>query len=99
MGAKEKGCSCSFRHLYSIELGFSEPVDWYPEEEDEIKATLEVIKVIRGLLEGGAEVDCIDAWEGDSPHPLTELEVDLGEISDEAFRFYENHHFIFLAPS
>ena len=24
-----KGCSCSFRHLMSPDLGFSEPVDWY----------------------------------------------------------------------
>ena len=33
------GCSCTFRHLSSIELGFGEPVYWYEESSDEIEAT------------------------------------------------------------
>ena len=32
------GCSCTFRHLSSVELGFGKPVDWYAEELDEIEA-------------------------------------------------------------
>ena len=28
VGSKS-GCSCTFRHLYSIELGFGEPESWY----------------------------------------------------------------------
>ena len=32
----QSGCSCTFRHLYSTELGFAEPVDWYQEDDDEI---------------------------------------------------------------
>lgn len=36
------GCSCSFRHLVSTEIDFGEPVDWYPDEEDSIKATIEL---------------------------------------------------------
>jgi hypothetical protein len=33
------GCSCGFRHLHvsSVELGFGEPVDWYPEELDDVR--------------------------------------------------------------
>ena len=26
--ASKAGCSCTFRHLSSTELGFAEPVDW-----------------------------------------------------------------------
>ena len=32
------GCSCTFRHLLSVEPGFDKPVEWFPEEEDEIVA-------------------------------------------------------------
>ncbi len=50
------GCSCSFRHLYSVELGFDEPADWYPEEAEDIQATLQFIQVVRALVaEGHAE--------------------------------------------
>ncbi len=40
VGSKSR-CSCTFRHLTSIELGFSEPVDWYTEEQEELDATRE----------------------------------------------------------
>jgi hypothetical protein len=33
------GCSCTFRHLMSVKLGFGEPEDWYPEEQDDVDAT------------------------------------------------------------
>lgn len=33
VGSKS-GCGCTFRHLTSIALGFSEPVDWYKEEQE-----------------------------------------------------------------
>ena len=44
IGSKS-GCSCSFRHLYSIELGFGEPVEWYPEESDDIETTRQVVEI------------------------------------------------------
>jgi hypothetical protein len=93
--SEEGTCSCSFRHLYSIDLGFGEPVEWYPEELDEINATLEVIRIIRNLVNSGSRVDYIDAWEGGSSLPFVELDIDLGCVSNEAFRFYENHCFNF----
>ena len=90
------GCSCSFRHLYSVDLGFSEPVDWYVEDQEDIDATLQVIAIIRELVANGESVDCIDAW-GDPPGLVhaTELTVDLKRVSDRQFRFFENHHFVF----
>lgn len=44
------GCSCTFRHLVSTELGFGETVDWYSEEKAEIEATRELRETISSLL-------------------------------------------------
>jgi hypothetical protein len=94
VGSKS-GCSCTFRHLYSVELGFSEPVAWYAESEAEIAATLAFIKIVRNLLQGSFQADCLDAWEGTQREEVIEISVNLDEITDEQFRFFENHHFIF----
>lgn len=97
IGSKS-GCSCAFRHLYSVELGFGKPVDWYKEEPDEIEATLQVIRLVRALLAKGHNVDCIDIWEHHemSPGPKGKLNVNLSSIKDSEFRFFENHHFTFI---
>jgi hypothetical protein len=91
------GCSCGFRHLYSIELGFGEPVDWFEEQPEDVEATLELIRVIRELSDRGEGVDCVDAWDHREMQPVAEttLEVDLANVSDTQFRLFENHHFIF----
>lgn len=95
------GCSCEFRHLYvsSVELGFGLPVDWYSEEQSELDATRVVAAAIRALVDQGEHVDCVDAWAHGqtAPDPLAgELEVDLASISDEEFRFFEGHRFVFV---
>lgn len=93
------GCSCGFRHLYvgSVELGFGEPVDWYKEEAEDIEATLKFIKIIRSLVESGVRVECIDAWaHREGPTTLSgTIRVHVADITDRAFRFYENHRFVF----
>jgi hypothetical protein len=94
VGSKS-GCSCTFRHLYSVELGFGEPVEWYEEDEPEIAATFIFIQVIRQILIQGFQVDCIDTWEGTQPEEIIEISVNLDDIGDEQFRFFENHHFLF----
>jgi hypothetical protein len=94
VGSKS-GCSCTFRHLYSTELGFGGPVDWYPEDEDERKATSSFIKLVRQLVNQGHPVDCVDVWYGAAKDDIKEMEVNLKDVSDEQFRFFENHHFIF----
>jgi hypothetical protein len=94
VGSKS-GCSCTFRHLHSTELGFSEPVDWYPEDEDEIAATLSFIEIVRSLVDQGHQLDCVDLWYGAEVDGIKEMKVDLKNVADEQFRFYENHHFIF----
>ena len=89
------GCSCSFRHLYSIELGFGEPADWYPEEREDIAATLTFVKIVKSLLSRGEQVDCIDVWRQPEEVRLSSIEVDFGTIDEAEFRFFENHRFDF----
>jgi len=101
--AAPKSCSCDLRHLHvsSIELGFSEPVAWYPEEPEAIEATGRFIAVVRRLVERGAQVECVDAWY-DTPleamvaEPVT---VDLSQVRDAQFRLFENHRFVFVSGS
>ena len=94
VGSKS-GCSCTFRHLYSVDLGFGEPVDWYPEDEDEIAATLLFVNVVRSIIKRGHKVDCIDAWYGATKEEIIEKQVNLDELNDAQFRFFENYHFSF----
>ena len=88
-------CSCTFRHLHSIELGFGEPVDWYEEESEEIEATKAFYELIVNLISAGYQVDCISIWEGTKIEQIRYLEVDLFSMSRDSFRFFENHHFSF----
>ena len=94
------GCSCGFRHLYvgSVELGFGEPENWYPEDAEDLEATLQVIAAIRRLVNGGARVDCVDAWahgQPDAPELAGTVHVNLTTLGDRSFRFFENHRFVF----
>jgi hypothetical protein len=86
-------CSCTFRHLTSIELGFREPEDWYKEGQDELDATRELYTDLAVLLSAGHEVDLIDRWEGARPDDIKTLQVSLEEVSQGAFRLFENHKF------
>jgi hypothetical protein len=93
------GCSCGFRHLYvsSVDLGFGIPVDWWPEEKEDIEATHQFVEVVQSLLASGFAVECVDAWdnEAESPSLSGTVEVDLKKIGAHAFRFFENHRFVF----
>lgn len=95
------GCSCELRHLYvsSVELGFGESEEWFPEEASDIEATKQVAATIRALVREGAKVDCVDAWAHgqNEAGPLGgDIEVNLAEVSDAAFRFFEMHRFSFV---
>ncbi|MBK8814833.1 MAG: hypothetical protein IPN42_04665 [Methylococcaceae bacterium] len=97
------GCSCGFRHLYigSVELGFGEPEEWFPEEAGDIQATVCFVKVVSNLLANGASVDCIDAWGHESSEADLSgtVDVNLNIISELKFRFFENHRFVFTASN
>ena len=89
-------CSCTFRHLAGPDFDFGIPEDWFPEDPANIEATLIFVRVVRDLLAKGESVDCIDAWESTLAEAPRLLTVDLGQIRDEEFRFFENHHFEFV---
>jgi hypothetical protein len=89
-------CSCGFRHLYSIELGFGVPEDWAPEEPENIESTKQFYEVVATLLAAGNQVDCVSPWNGTPADAIAHLDVDLAVVSREAFRFFEDHHFTFL---
>lgn len=95
------GCSCGFRHLHvsGVSLGFGGPEDWFPEESADIEATRQFIGVVRSLVSAGYQVECVDAWANDQAlASLTgTVDVDLEAVSDDAFRFFENHRFVFVA--
>ena len=95
VGSAGGGCSCGFRHLCSTDLGFGEPVDWFPEEPDEIDATKELYGVICWLLESGHRVDLVDRWEGVEPGDIHNLRVPLADVTAESFRLFENYRFTF----
>lgn len=92
VGTKSR-CSCTLRHLFDPGLGFSPPVDWYPEKQDEIDATRELYRALLALLFAGHQVDLIDRWEGAEPQDIVDLPVALDEIPETAFRLFEDHRF------
>lgn len=98
--ASNAGCSCNFRHLSgdSIVLGFGEPEEWFQEDNDTIEATRQIAANIRMLVQQGANVDCLDAWahgQNDAATLIDDIEVNLAEVSDAAFRFFEEYRFSF----
>ena len=89
------GWSCTFRHLHSssVELGFSEPVEWFEEDEDELRATGELYGALRDILSSGHSVDLVDRWEGAHPEDIVTIDVSLDNVCEKAFRLFENHRF------
>lgn len=89
------GCSCRFRHFADGDLVFEEPQDLMEEDKDSIRATRELYRVIASLVHGGARVDCVDLWPASEPVEIKTMSVRLSEVSEEVFRLFENHHFVF----
>ena len=93
------GCSCTFRHLSlgAQELGFGEPEDWFPEEQDEIDGTLELYDMLKGLVERGHQVELFDSWNGEVPPDLQKRTVSFSEVPGTHFRLFENTLFTLTA--
>jgi hypothetical protein len=93
------GCSCTFRHLPPsvVELWFSEPVDWYEEEQDDLDATRELYGRLSDILSSGHQLDLVDLWEGSQERSqsgdITTLDVSLDDVSEREFHMLENHKF------
>lgn len=92
-----QGCSCGFRHLMVCnfeDLGFAEPVDWFPEEPEDISATLKLVRVFKEIISDNSKLECIDAWSNELdelPVLSGSIVVSLSRISEPAFRLIENY--------
>ncbi|MBN1363133.1 MAG: hypothetical protein JW993_21210 [Sedimentisphaerales bacterium] len=89
------GCSCALRHFAQDDPEFCEPQDWCREEDDDIRATAELYRVIASLIAGGGRVECLNAWSGALHDEIKSMDVDLSVVSERAFCLFENHHFVF----
>jgi len=95
----ESECSCTFRHLApeSSDLSFSEPEDWYKEEQIELDATRELYLVLDSLLANGHWVDLVDTWEGSegptAPKQVKTIDVSFDGITEKSFRLIEGYKF------
>jgi len=97
-------CSCGFRHLdqRNKDLGFAEPVEWWPEEPEDIEATKQVFSSFKVLIEEGAKVDCVDVWASDEkndPQLAGEEIINFLVIPASSFRFFEGHRFEFSSET
>ena len=103
LGSRD-GCSCGFRHLdhENRDLGFSQPVEWWPEEPEDIEATLQAVNAFKTILKEGSKLDCVDAWEKSieqEPRLSGEMVIDLSGLPDVNFRFIEGHRFDFTSET
>jgi len=94
VGSKSE-CSCTFRHFVTTESGFGEPQDWCPEDEDNVRATAELYRVIRCLISEGQQVDCLDAWHGAKRDEIKDMVATIRTVSEKEFLLFENHHLVF----
>lgn len=91
------GCSCSFRHLMAPDLGFSEPVDWYKEEEEEIEATKQLYDILKNELDKGSAIEIVDKWTRTGLKDIKEMNVSFSDVSRNQFRLIENYKYILTA--
>jgi hypothetical protein len=88
-------CSCTFRHFSTTDLGFTEPLDWSPEDEDNVLATAELYRVIHTLIAAGEQADCLDVWYDAKSDEVKEMTVTFSAVSEKQFLLFENHHLVF----
>lgn len=88
-------CSCALRHSTEEDAEFREPQEWYPEDDDDVRATMELYRTVATLVHGGHQVDCLDAWSGMEERESKTISVSLSAVSEKTFRLFENHHFVF----
>ncbi|MNG06522.1 hypothetical protein D3C84_897700 [compost metagenome] len=83
-------------------MGFAEPVEWWPEEPEDIEATKQVVNSFHALLGEGAKLDCVDAWSSDEkadPQLAGEENINFSVTPVSSFRFFEGHRFEFSSET
>jgi hypothetical protein len=87
------GCSCHFRHVEERDELFAPPVDWSPEDPEDVEATGKLYDLLLQIVSSGHRVDLIDVWNDDEV--VEKIEVDLSTVPKEAFRLVNGVHMIF----
>lgn len=91
------GCSCHLRHAIQPEELFEPPVDWAPEEPEDIASTARLYDLVVRLIQEGAQVDLLDVWEGSEENEPFSHEISLSTVSRGSFRLVEGVRMNFKA--
>ena len=83
LSAPRPGAVARFGTWLKTASDFREPEDWCPEEEDEVKATIELYRVITSLRASGHQVDCLDLWVDTPADQIREKPVNLAAGAGE----------------
>lgn len=94
--SKQGGCSCHFRHWMEVNGDeFGPPVEWFPEDEEDVESTTAFYDVIARLVSEGHDVDLVDVWNGTDAEAVRAVDVSLSDVDRESFRFFESARFAF----
>jgi hypothetical protein len=90
-------CSCGLRHLMreSLSLGFSKPEDWFHEKKADLQSTKKIYNIICKLIADGYKVESLDVWTEPKPEDIITKDIEIKNISDDEFRFFEGYLFRF----
>lgn len=91
LASRYGGCSCHYRHWPGGDPLFGPPVDWFPEDEDDVEATAGFYDFVSSIVHAGHNIDVIDIWGPGEEEAFPTTAVRLSEVSRADFRFVENH--------
>ena len=100
---KYGGCSCHFRHteggfhpttqVESMPY-FSPPESWSPEDAEDVESTGAFYDALVTLVNGGHQVEILDAWSGTKVTRIRTIPVSLAKVSRDEFRFFNAFRFL-----
>ena len=95
LSGRHGGCSCHFRHWDSgqVEPTFERPVDWFPEDQDDVDSTNALYDELARIVQAGHQVDLIDTWNSENLENASSLTLSMSALPRDAFRFFLNVRF------
>lgn len=90
-------CSCGFR-VHEKEIGFTEKLDWFPEDETALLSTQALFRALKELLNTNERVEILPTWNGDlDAYGKNDFEIQIYSISnlqEHTFCLFDNVKFI-----